>query len=63
MKINNELIKLLKNNQNKEVLLSVKGFYMPIELSGLEDDSIVFKLREDFESNIEKINFEKEKIK
>ena len=63
MKINNEIIKLLKNNQNKELLLKVKGFYMPIEFGGLEFDSIVFKLRPDFEDNIEKINFEKEKIK
>jgi len=60
MKTTNNFVELLKNNPNKEFLIKIKGFYMPIEFCGLEFDSIVFKLRPDFEDNIEKINFERE---
>jgi len=59
MKVNKNLIKTLKKNLNKELLVQVKGIYIPFEFSGLEGDFIVFKAREDFNNIIKEIKFER----
>lgn len=59
---NKELVNLLKKSPNKELLIKVKGIYMPIEFQGLEGNFVILKLRDDFEEQIKYIKMEEEII-
>ena len=56
---NKDLIKLLKKNPNKELLIKIKGIYMAIESIDLNDDYIIIEPREDFKKFIQDTDLEK----